>query len=183
MMGSWDITGWGWVWMTLMMGGGALLLVLLVVVLVRGTAPGPPEEPQDVLARRFAQGEIDEAEYQRRLAVLRSATPGTSAHAVTGGDTRAGTPGPAGGRRAMATIAMVPEAAATGQVKEIDADIKATLGIAFVPNLSRVMAPQPAFLAANRAKTMAVMVAEGKLDRLTKEVIAVAVSAVNNCVS
>lgn len=82
----------------------------------------------------------------------------------------------------MATIAMVPEDAATGQVAAIYADIKATLGIAFVPNLYRVMAPKPDVLAANWAKTKAVMVAEGRLDRLTKEVIAVAVSAVNNCV-
>ena len=82
----------------------------------------------------------------------------------------------------MATIAMVPEAEATGEVAQIYADIKATLGIDFVPNLYRVMAPMPGFLAANWAKTKAVMVTPGKLDRLTKEIIAVAVSAVNNCV-
>ena len=82
----------------------------------------------------------------------------------------------------MATIAMVAEAEATGEVAAIYADIKATLGTDFVPNLYRVMAPKPGFLAANWAKTKAVMVAPGKLDRLTKEVIAVAVSAVNNCV-
>jgi alkylhydroperoxidase family enzyme len=82
----------------------------------------------------------------------------------------------------MATIGMVAEAEATGKVKEIYADIMATLGTDFVPNLYRVMAPKPGFLAANWAKTKAVMVAPGKLDRLTKEVIAVAVSAVNSCV-
>ena len=82
----------------------------------------------------------------------------------------------------MAAIAMVPESEATGEVAAIYADIKATLGIDFVPNLYRVMAPKPGFLAANWAKTKAVMVAPGRLDRLTREIIAVAVSAVNSCV-
>ena len=72
MMDGWNMTGWGWGWMTLMMGGGLLLLVLLVLLLTRGTAtdtrqPAPPEDPKDILARRFAHGEIDEAEYRRRL--------------------------------------------------------------------------------------------------------------------
>jgi alkylhydroperoxidase family enzyme len=43
------------------------------------------------------------------------------------------------------------------------------------------MAPNPGFLEANWNKVKAVMTAEGRLDRLTKEVIAVAVSAVNGC--
>jgi alkylhydroperoxidase family enzyme len=76
---------------------------------------------------------------------------------------------------------MVPEAEATGKVKEIYADIKSTLGVDFVPNLYRVMAAKPNYLEANWNKTKAVMVAPGKLDRLTKEIIAVAVSAVNRC--
>jgi hypothetical protein len=82
----------------------------------------------------------------------------------------------------MAAIAMIDEAEATGKVSAIYAEIKATLGIDFVPNLYKVMTPKPDFLAANWAKTKAVMVASGKLARLTKEIIAVAVSAVNNCV-
>ena len=81
----------------------------------------------------------------------------------------------------MAVIAMVPEAEATGKVQEIYADIKATLGIDFVPNLYKVMAAKPAYLEANWAKVKAVMAAPGKLDRLTKEIVAVAVSAVNGC--
>jgi alkylhydroperoxidase family enzyme len=82
----------------------------------------------------------------------------------------------------MAAIGMVAEEDAIGEVAAIYADIKATLGIDFVPNLYRVMAPKPGFLAATWAKTKAVMVAPGKLDRLTREIIAVAVSAVNSCV-
>ena len=82
----------------------------------------------------------------------------------------------------MATIAMLPEAEATGKVQEVYADIKATLGIDFVPNLYKVIAAKPTYLEANWSKTKAVMVAPGKLDRLTKEIVAVAVSAVNGCV-
>jgi alkylhydroperoxidase family enzyme len=77
---------------------------------------------------------------------------------------------------------MIPEDEATGKVREIYADIKATLGIDFVPNLYKVMAHKPDFLSANWAKSKAVMAAPGKLDRLTKEIVAVAVSAVNGCV-
>ena len=81
----------------------------------------------------------------------------------------------------MATIQMVAEEDATGTVKEIYDDIKAQLGIDFVPNLYRVMAQKPGYLEANWNKVKAVMVGEGQLDRLTKEVIAVAVSAVLGC--
>jgi len=82
----------------------------------------------------------------------------------------------------MAAIAMVTEDQASGKVGEIYADIKASLGIDFVPNLYKVMAVKPEYLEANWNKVKAVMVTPGKLDRLTKELIAVAVSAVNACV-
>jgi alkylhydroperoxidase/carboxymuconolactone decarboxylase family protein YurZ len=81
----------------------------------------------------------------------------------------------------MTAIAMISEEEATGQVREIYEDIKAQLGIDFVPNLYKVMAPKPAYLEANWNKVKAVMVEPGKLDRLTKEIVAVAVSAVNAC--
>ncbi|ALV38575.1 hypothetical protein AS200_15035 [Streptomyces sp. CdTB01] len=87
----WDDGGWGW-------GGGfvmALLTLLFwamviagVVVLVRyltgsrhGRQSGPPpsagepgwgsRQAEDLLAERFARGEIDEDEYKRWLALLR----------------------------------------------------------------------------------------------------------------
>ncbi len=82
----------------------------------------------------------------------------------------------------MTAIAMVSEEEATGKVKEIYADIKSALGIDFVPNLYRVMAPKPDYLEANWNKVKAVMAKPGRLDRLTKEIVAVAVSAVNSCV-
>jgi alkylhydroperoxidase family enzyme len=81
----------------------------------------------------------------------------------------------------MATIHMVPEDEATGKVADIFEEIKSTLGTDFVPNLYRVMAPNPAYLEANWNKTKAVMLESNKLDQLTKEIIAVAVSAVNSC--
>jgi alkylhydroperoxidase/carboxymuconolactone decarboxylase family protein YurZ len=43
------------------------------------------------------------------------------------------------------------------------------------------MAAKPEYLEANWNKVKTVMVAPGKLDRLTKEIIAGAVSAVNGC--
>ena len=81
----------------------------------------------------------------------------------------------------MASIRMIPEEEAEGKVKAIYEDIKESLGIDFVPNLYKVMAPCPDYLEANWSKVKAVMVRQGKLDRLTKEIIAVAVSAVNGC--
>ena len=81
----------------------------------------------------------------------------------------------------MASIGMVAETEATGRVKGVYEEIRRTLGIDFVPNLYKVMAAKPEFLEANWNKVKAVMVQSGKLDRLTKEIIAVSVSAVMGC--
>ena len=81
----------------------------------------------------------------------------------------------------MASIRMVPEDEAVGRVKAVYDEIKQELGITFVPNLYKVMASNPGYLEANWNKVKAVMVAQGKIDRLTKEIIAVAVSAVQGC--
>lgn len=81
----------------------------------------------------------------------------------------------------MASIRMVSEAEAGDDVRVIYEEIKQQFGIDFVPNLYRVMATNPAYLAANWNRVQAIMFASGKLDRLTKEVIAVAVSAVQGC--
>jgi alkylhydroperoxidase family enzyme len=81
----------------------------------------------------------------------------------------------------MASIRMVPEDEAVGKVKAIYQEIKQQFGIDFVPNLYRVMATNPGYLEANWNKVKAVMFAPRKLDRLTKEIIAVAVSAVLGC--
>ena len=81
----------------------------------------------------------------------------------------------------MASIKMVSEDDAVGRVKETYDEIKQAFRIDFVPNLYRVMASNPAYLEANWTKVKAVMFASGRLDRLTKEIIAVAVSAVQGC--
>jgi putative membrane protein len=68
--------GGGW-----FMAGGGLLLVLLIVVVVAVLMRQPtdhtgPREAtgsaEDVLAERFARGEIDENEYRQRLGTLRN---------------------------------------------------------------------------------------------------------------
>ena len=67
-----DNTGNGW-WWFLGIGWLVLLLAIVAVVLVRrfNEPKAPPRQAEDVLAERFAQGEIDEDEYRRRREALR----------------------------------------------------------------------------------------------------------------
>jgi len=81
----------------------------------------------------------------------------------------------------MASVKLISEDEAVGRVQDIYEEIKATLGIDFVPNLYKAMAAKPSFLEANWRKVQAVMTEPGRLDRMTKEIIAVAVSAVMGC--
>ena len=81
----------------------------------------------------------------------------------------------------MATIEMIAEDEAMGKTKEIFEDIKLSLNIDFVPNMYKVMASKPVYLETNWNKIKTVMQEPGKLDNLTKEIIAVAVSAVMGC--
>lgn len=81
----------------------------------------------------------------------------------------------------MASIKMIEETEATGRVKELYEEIKGALGTDFVPNMYKVMAQKPDFLEASWNKIKVVMQPEGKLDKLTKEIIAVAVSSVMGC--
>lgn len=74
----WAHEGWGWgAWTVMMLGSVAFwgLLIWAVVALTRGAdaRPEPKTDPQDILAARFAAGDIDEDEYRRRLDGLRSA--------------------------------------------------------------------------------------------------------------
>ncbi len=80
----------------------------------------------------------------------------------------------------MANIKLIDEAEAVEPVLSIYNDIKKTFGMDFVPAMFRSMANNPAYLEAswNRYK---VIMGPGKLDRKTKEIIAVAVSTVNGC--
>ena len=63
--------GWMWIWWI----GGLVVLVLLVWAIARGTA-GPAatctgDSPEAILKRRYAHGDIDREEYERRLGDLR----------------------------------------------------------------------------------------------------------------
>ena len=80
----------------------------------------------------------------------------------------------------MALLHLVSEQEATGKVKEIYEDIKTTKQIDFVPKFWQALAHNPDHLETTWQKLNAVM-KPGKLDRLTKEMIALAVSIVNNC--
>lgn len=73
-----DLSAWGWIGMILTMIAFWGLVVAAVVWLLRGrgtddSQPVGPREPapEQVLAERFARGEIDEVEYRDRLAALR----------------------------------------------------------------------------------------------------------------
>ena len=80
----------------------------------------------------------------------------------------------------MATVRLVSESDATGKVKAVYDDIKATKGIDFIPNIWRALAAHPDNLEMcwNRVKTI---MADGALDKKTKEMIALAVSITNGC--
>lgn len=76
--------GWGYVLMALSMLLFWGLIIGAIVALVRflggagatGRAPARQKGPEEILAERFARGEIDEEEYRRRIAVVRHpATP------------------------------------------------------------------------------------------------------------
>ncbi|AEH11528.1 SHOCT domain-containing protein [Candidatus Protofrankia datiscae] len=74
--------GWGIALMTISMVAFWALVIVAVVAVIRylgrpsqqppmPPAPPYPSAPEQVLADRFARGEIDEEEYRRRIEVLR----------------------------------------------------------------------------------------------------------------
>jgi len=81
----------------------------------------------------------------------------------------------------MALLHTVSDEEATGKVREVFDDIKAIKGIDFIPNFWQALAINPDHLEATWQKLKVVM-KPGKLDRLTKEIIALSVSITNNCV-
>ncbi len=80
----------------------------------------------------------------------------------------------------MATVRMVEYDEAEGEVREIFDEIMESRGIDFVPNIWKTLAMHPPTLERIWRGLEAVM-APGRLDRLSKEMIAIAVSATNNC--
>jgi putative membrane protein len=88
MWDGWGMGGgmiWGWLFLVLLLAGVVLLVVVVVRLLGSGTrrdaGPGPSRHPEgggvgnerarQILAERYARGEIDGAEYDERLKRLR----------------------------------------------------------------------------------------------------------------
>src|SRR6516164_587390 len=86
----------------------------------------------------------------------------------------------------IATVPPVPEEKATGKVAAIYADIRRTKNLPAVPNFWRVLATNPDHLELVWTRLKAIMHPEAagrssKLDPVTREAIALAVSATNGC--
>jgi AhpD family alkylhydroperoxidase len=80
----------------------------------------------------------------------------------------------------VATVRLVEENCDHPVVREVFADIKATKKIDFVPNIWRALASHPEHLRLCWTRLKAIM-APGKVDALTKEIVALAVSVTNSC--
>src|ERR1044072_829214 len=80
----------------------------------------------------------------------------------------------------MPTVNLVPQDTTDPIVAKVFADIKATKKIDFVPNIWRALATHPEHLELCWTRLKAIM-QPGKVDLLTKEIIALAVSVTNSC--
>jgi AhpD family alkylhydroperoxidase len=80
----------------------------------------------------------------------------------------------------MSTVKLVDESCQNPKVKAVFADIKATKKIDRIPNVWRALATNPDHLELCWTRLKAIM-QPGKVDMLTKEIIALAVSATNGC--
>jgi AhpD family alkylhydroperoxidase len=80
----------------------------------------------------------------------------------------------------MPQVKLVAESDASTKAKAIYDDIKKTFGIPFVPNLFKAMGSNPDYLETtwNQIKTVT---GPGELTRREKELVALGVSATNNC--
>jgi AhpD family alkylhydroperoxidase len=80
----------------------------------------------------------------------------------------------------VALVPYVEDGDATGIVREVYDDIKTSRGLAEVPNFWRAIAHRPEYLRDEWTKLRHIL-ETGSIDRKVKEMIAVAVSATNNC--
>ena len=74
---------------------------------------------------------------------------------------------------------VVDDSIAEGKVRLIYDDIKKTLGIDFIPNMYKAMALNPDYLELTWNRVQSIMTKEGKLDKKTKDIIALTVSIMN----
>ena len=80
----------------------------------------------------------------------------------------------------MASVKMIEDGSTNHEIQSVYDDIKKTRNITYVPNIWKTLATHPAMLKRIWTGIKNVM-APGRLDPLTKEMIAIAVSATNNC--
>src|SRR5271165_4566918 len=80
----------------------------------------------------------------------------------------------------MSTVMLVDEKTDNPKVRAVFEDIKATKKIDRVPDIWRALATHPEHLEMCWTRLKAIM-KPGKLDLLTKEIVALAVSATNGC--
>jgi AhpD family alkylhydroperoxidase len=80
----------------------------------------------------------------------------------------------------MPTVKLVDENDPNRVVQEVFADIKATKKIDFIPAIWRALATHPPHLQWCWTRLKAIM-QPGKVDLLTKEIVALAVSVTNSC--
>jgi AhpD family alkylhydroperoxidase len=81
----------------------------------------------------------------------------------------------------MSTVRLVDENTTDPRVRAVFDDIKKTKKIERVPNIWRALATHPEHLELCWTRLKAIMQPGRKIDLLTKEIIALAVSATNNC--
>ena len=80
----------------------------------------------------------------------------------------------------MPTVKLVPEDDPNPIIQQVFRDIKETKKINFVPAIWRALATHPEHLSLCWTRLKAIM-RPGKVDLLTKEIIALAVSVTNSC--
>ena len=80
----------------------------------------------------------------------------------------------------MPTVKLVDENSPNPIVQKVFSDIKETKKIDFIPAIWRALATNPQHLELCWTRLKAIM-RPGKVDLLTKEIVALAVSATNNC--
>ncbi len=81
----------------------------------------------------------------------------------------------------MATVKMLTDAEAPPLAQEVFADIRKTRGSDFVNNAWRAQANHPEMLQRSWEKAKQIMGPNGSLDPVTKEMIYLTVSIMNNC--